>query len=116
MVLLLRDCRDFGISNIPGPSLGVPLVFHQRRDTTEGTLRKAVAAAEKTFGRGKPTIIFVCLPRAGECATFACWKAQVCTVQVAAGPALLIGGLEKTYAWVTGHLGGLPKGMVLTNH
>ena len=66
IVLLLRDCRDFGIGNVPGPSLGIPLVFHQNQDTTEDTLRKAVAAAKQVFGRGKPSIIFVCLPQAGE--------------------------------------------------
>ena len=68
MMLLLRDCRDFGIGNVPGPSLGMPLVFHQKRDTTEDTLRRAVAAAEKVFKRGKPSIIFVCLPHAGKSA------------------------------------------------
>ena len=108
MVLLLLDCRDFGIANVPGPSLGMPLVFHQRQDTTEDMLRKAVAAAEKVFGWGKPTIIFVCLPQAGECSELASWKAQACTAGVVAGPALSTGGLEKAYAWVTGHLGTLP--------
>ena len=90
MGLLLRDCYDFGISNVPGPNLGIPLVFHQGRDTIEDTLRKAVAAAEEVFvGRGKPTIIFVCLPVAGECAHIACWNRRPCLVGVAAGPSLL---------------------------
>lgn len=66
MGLLLRDCYDFGIGNVPGPNLGIPLVIHQGRDTIEDTLRKAVAAAEEMFGRGKPSIIFVCLPVAGS--------------------------------------------------
>ena len=80
MGLLLRDCYDFGIGNVPGPNLGIPLVIHQGRDTIEDTLRKAVAAAEKVFGRGKPKIIFVCLPVAGECAQFTWWNEQGCLV------------------------------------
>ena len=99
MGLLLRDCYDFGIGNVPGPNLGIPLVIHQGRDTIEDTLRKAVAAAEEMFGRGKPSIIFVCLPVAGECAHCACSNGQVCTIGDAAGPALLTCGLGRTHAW-----------------
>ena len=98
MGLLLRDCYDFGIGNVPGPNLGIPLVIHQGRDTIEDTLRKAVAAAEEMFGRGKPNIIFVCLPMAGEGAHFASWNGQVRLVGVAAGPVLLTCGLGKVHA------------------
>ena len=99
MGLLLRDCYDFGIGSVPGPSLGIPLVFHQGRDTIEDTLRKAVAAAEEVFKRGKPTIIFVCLPVAGECVHLACQNGQVCLVGTSAGPVLSSCGPGKTHAW-----------------